>query len=379
MSKELMTFTLEGLRRWPDAEAANLFAYDASDRLILDEADELLSEVTGSEIVVIGDRYGALTLGVAARYGATGIRAQQDRLTGELALENNARAAGLPTAYRSLPLGAELLAGAKVVLVQLPRSLAELDEVADLIARYADPAVTVYAGGRIKHITLAMNDVLGASFGAVSATRARQKSRVLVALQPKPAPDDRPYPKREFHADLGLTVAAYPGAFAGTSLDIGTRFLLEFLGQVSSAARSVIDLGCGTGILAAVIAKQRPDVHVLATDQSQAAVESAKATMAANGLAERVAVVRDDGLASQPDASADTVLLNPPFHVGSTVHTGVALALFRDADRVLVPGGQLFTVFNSHLAYQADLRRLVGPTTVLGQNAKFTVTVSTKR
>ncbi|QWT23449.1 methyltransferase [Subtercola sp. PAMC28395] len=374
-----MTFSLEDLRRWPDVEAANLFAFDASDRLILDEADELLSEVSGNEIVVIGDRYGALTLGVAARYGATGIRAQQDRLTGERALANNAEAAGLETTYRSLPLGEELLAGAKVVLMQLPRSLAELDELADLIARFADSTVTVYAGGRIKHITRAMNDVLGASFSTVSATRARQKSRVLVASQPKTAPDDRPYPKRELHADLGLTVAAYPGAFAGTSLDIGTRFLLDFLGQVSPSAHAVIDLGCGTGILASAIAKQRPDVQVLATDQSQAAVESARATMAANGLADRVSVVRDDGLASQPDASADAVLCNPPFHVGSTVHTGVALSLFRDAARVLVSGGQLFTVFNSHLAYQADLRRLVGPTSVLGQNAKFTVTVSTKR
>ncbi|GAA0995697.1 class I SAM-dependent methyltransferase [Subtercola frigoramans] len=374
-----MTFSFEHLKRWPDAEAANLFAVDASDRLIVDEADEALSEVSGSETVVIGDRYGALTLGVASRHNATGIRTQQDWLTGEQALANNARAAGLEASYRSLPLGAELLAGAKVVLLQLPRSLAELDEVADLIARFADPTVTVYAGGRIKHITLAMNEVLGASFDTVSATRARQKSRVLVASNPQATPDDRPYPKREFHAELGLTVAAYPGAFAGTSLDIGTRFLLDFLGQVSPSAHSVIDLGCGTGILAAAIAKQRPDLQVLATDQSQAAVESARATMAANGLADRVTVVRDDGLASQPDASTDAVLCNPPFHVGSTVHTGVALSLFRDAGRVLVPGGQLFTVFNSHLAYQSDLRRLVGPTTVLGQNAKFTVTVSTKR
>ena len=34
------------LRRWPDVEAPNLFAVDASDRLILDEAGRKLSKST---------------------------------------------------------------------------------------------------------------------------------------------------------------------------------------------------------------------------------------------------------------------------------------------------------------------------------------------
>ncbi|CAN5377907.1 class I SAM-dependent methyltransferase [soil metagenome] len=373
-----MPFSFDRLRRWPDLEAPNLFAFDASDRLILDEAAEALEGVPGSEIVVAGDRYGALTLGVAANYAVTGIRSQQDRLTGELALANNAHDAGLDATYRSVPLGAELLGGARVVLLQLPRSLAELDEIADAVARFAAPDVTVFAGGRIKYLTPAMNDVLARYFSQVSATKARQKSRVLVASGARPVTDARPYPTRETHAELGLTVAAYPGAFAGTSLDVGTRYLLRFLDRVSPDARVAIDLGCGTGIIAAALARARRDIEVVATDQSQAAVDSARATMELNGLADRVTVVRDDGLGARAGASADVVVCNPPFHVGSTVHTGVALALFRDAARVLSPGGQLFTVFNSHLAYQADLRRLVGPTTVLGQNAKFTVTVSTK-
>ncbi|MBE3074847.1 MAG: hypothetical protein IMZ75_07860 [Actinobacteria bacterium] len=36
-------------------------------------------------------------------------------------------------------------------------------------------------------------------------------------------------------------------------------------------------------------------------------------------------------------------------------------------------------MFNSHLAYDGQLNRAVGPTRVLGRNAKFTVTVSTRR
>jgi len=44
---------------------------------------------------------------------------------------------------------------------------------------------------------------------------------------------------------------------------------------------------------------------------------------------------------------------------------------------VLKPEGQLWTVFNSHLPYRNQLTRAVGPTHVIGRNAKFTVTMST--
>ncbi|MEA9984845.1 class I SAM-dependent methyltransferase [Subtercola sp. RTI3] len=372
-----MTFSFETLRRRPDVESPNLFAFDASDRLILDEAREALGEAGSGEVVVLGDRYGALTLGAAAEHELTGIRVFQDALTGEQALASNADAAGLAGVFSSHALDAGLLTGARVVLLQLPRSLAELEEIADAIARYAHEDVAVFAGGRIKHLTLAMNDVLARFFGEVHATRARQKSRVLIArgaLRPTCAP---PYPRFEEHPELGLTVAGHGGVFAATGLDIGTRYLLGFLDRVSPDAGVAIDLGCGTGILAAALAQRRPNLAVIAADQSAIAVASARATLLANGL-ERVTVVRDNGLSQQPDAHADVIVCNPPFHVGSSVHTGAALALFRDAARVLAPGGSLFTVFNSHLAYQPDLRRIVGPTTVLGQNTKFTVTVSTK-
>ena len=44
----------EALRRWPDVEAENLFAVDASDRLILDEAADSLADASPGEIVVVG-------------------------------------------------------------------------------------------------------------------------------------------------------------------------------------------------------------------------------------------------------------------------------------------------------------------------------------
>ena len=140
-----------------------------------------------------------------------------------------------------------------------------------------------------------------------------------------------------------------------------------------------VDLGCGTGVLAVLLARANDGLTVTATDESAAAVASARATVAANGLEGRVVVVRADGAGALEDDSVDLVLLNPPFHVGAAVHSGVAQTLFEDAARVLRPGGELWAVWNSHLRYRPTLERVVGPTWQAGRDPKFTVTVSTRR
>lgn len=368
-----MTFSFDDLRRFPDVEAENLFAVDASDRLILDEAGTDAAAAGHGELVVIGDHYGAVTLGAVARFGSTGVRVHQDRLTGERALDANAEVTGMTGAYTHHELGPELLDGARVVLMQLPRSLTELDEAAAMIARHAASDAVVYGGGRLKHMSIAMNEVLGRHFGDVRASLGRQKSRVIVSRAPRFS--ETRYPERQFHDDLGLWVCAHGGAFSGTRVDIGTRFLLSFLPEMKPDAVTAVDLGCGTGVVAAALAGSRPGLAVLATDESTAAVASAIATLQANDL--HATVRRDDGLSSQPDSCADLIVLNPPFHTGSTVDPGIALRLFDEAARVLKPGGELWTVFNSHLTYRPALTRSVGETRQAGRNAKFTVTVST--
>ena len=370
---------LGSLRRRPDVEAANLQAWDATDSLLLDAASGLLTP--DSTVAVIGDNYGALTLGLLA--GGAGpvpaeVRVHQDLVTGERALRNNAAALGIAAGFTQLPLGAELLSGADLVLLQLPRTLAELEEISDAVARHAPAGAVLLAGGRVKHMSLGMNAVLGKYFGTVQPQLARQKSRLLIASDPLRAEGTPPYPVTEHNAELDLDICAHGAVFAGTRLDIGTRFLLTFLPEIPAAARAV-DLGCGTGILAAMYARRNPGAEVLATDRSAAAVASAGATARANGLAASITAVQDDAMSTLPAGSADLILLNPPFHLGSSVHAGAGLKLFEAAGRVLAPGGQLWTVFNSHLRYMPALERLVGPTTVKGRNPKFTVTASVRR
>ncbi|MGO1547456.1 MAG: class I SAM-dependent methyltransferase [Microbacterium gubbeenense] len=359
------------LGRWPDIETHDLVAADQSDRLILAEA-----RVIPDDVVVIGDRFGALALSILTVAPGARIRVHQDAITGERALRANADRLGIDLAGLSWhDLDASLVRGAHRVIAQLPRGLDALDEVAGVIADHADPSVEIVLGGRVKHMTTSMNDVLRVHFRDVRASRGAGKSRALHAATPI-AGAGVPWPRR---ADReGLTIVAHGAAFAGTGLDIGTRFLLSFLDDMPEAARA-IDLGCGTGAIAASYALARPNARVLAADRSAAAVASAAATAAANGVTDRVDVVREDGLRAQLDGSADLVLLNPPFHSGTAVTDEIAPRLFADAARVLRPGGELWTVWNGHLRYRPQLERIVGPTRQVGRDRTFTVTASARR
>ncbi|MFV0373605.1 class I SAM-dependent methyltransferase [Microbacterium sp.] len=366
---------LDRLRRRPDVEGPGLHAVDAADRLLLDTAG---APATGpGAVVVIGDAYGALTLGAVAA-GATAVRSHQDALTGERALARNAVELGFSDAFASLPLTAETVRGARVVLVRLPRSLDALADVAGLVAAHAHPDVVVYAGGRIKHMSLAMNDVLGRFFGRVDVSHARQKSRVLIARAPRGGADPVPRATR----DGGVEIRAFGGVFAGARLDHGTRFLLDRLPDAlagGTADDPLIDFACGNGVVAAWLALRHPDARVYATDHSAAAAESARETSRANRVTDRVEVDRSDLLERRAAASASTILLNPPFHSVATVTDRLAPRLFADAARVLRPGGRLWCVWNSPLGYRPVLQRMIGETTQVARNSRFTVTVSTRR
>lgn len=293
-------------------------------------------------------------------------------------------------AHEETPDGS-LFNGVELVVGRLPKSLAELEDLAECINMHAERNVQVILGAREKHLRHSMTERLGKYFQDVRGTRGIRKSRAIVAtgsLLPRPE-----FPRATNLEELELVVAARGGAFAGTSLDLGTRVLIEALagprpGTISlpksdrlgaNEIETAVDLGCGTGLLACVLARSFPETKVIATDASWWACASAEVTAEANGFADRIEVVRSnagDGIESE---SVDLVLCNPPFHAGRQVDPGLANELFRGAARMLRPGGQMFTVFNSHLKHRHHLENIVGPTEQVNRTEKFTVTVSTKR
>ncbi|WP_242632448.1 methyltransferase [Arthrobacter sp. S41] len=371
---------LADLRRWPDVQAPNLFAADAADRLILDTCAMWHREAGTSwpdSITIIGDHYGALSLGALA-LGSTQVRVHCDSLTARQAIKANVQRL-LPELAARLtfyPL-AQAATSATHILLALPRGLDVLDEQVAAITAVASAQARLFAGGRIKHMSRSMNEVLSSRFAQLDVSLARQKSRVLTASLPLESQPASKFPATATHEvnDTSFSLHAGAGTFGAARLDPGTRLLLENLPDLTEHHR-LVDLACGNGSIGVFAALTHRHLTVDASDHSASAVASTLAAAEANGLSARLTAVQDDALSRLPDHSASLITLNPPFHIGNTVTADIAFKLIDDAARVLAPGGQLLCVFNSHLRYRNELVRRVGPTTQLARDKTFTVTSS---
>lgn len=281
----------------------------------------------------------------------------------------------LPPAARR-PTMAQALAGARTVLWRLPRAVSAVQDYAETIASHAETDVRVVAGGRVKHLTRAMNDMLARSFVEVRASLGVRKSRVLHARLARPDATVS-WPRARQDDRLGIEVVSRGATFNTNRLDAGTGLLIDALGLTGPGdpRGRAVDLACGSGILATLLARQGWDV--VATDVSAAACESTELTARANCAVVTVQRARQlDGLRT---ASVDLIVANPPFHEGAAKDSSVTRLMLEAAPTVLRPGGELWLVFNSHLPYLTWLRDLVGPTSVIARDRHYTVTRSRTR
>lgn len=342
---------------------------DPVSALIVDEAPR-----DSPIVLVLDDEAGALGAAALGFPGVTEVRGWCDSIT-----DQESQAEGVRRLSRLDPTAFE---GVDLVLLRLPKALGALDEFAELIARHAAPGVRVVAGGRDKHMGKGMNETLAAHFADVRASLGRQKSRVLHASGPKshapiPAGADASWPRSQTHEDLGLTLFAHGSVFAGTKVDAGTSLLLAGMAQGlgTGDGRPAIDAGSGNGVIAAWLA--RAGFDVLGVDISALACDSTARTAAANGV--QVQVLQADGLEGLPDFSAEVIVTNPPFHIGTTKDSTPGLALVAQAGRVLRPRGEFWCVFNSHLPYLPALREHIGSTEIVKRDREYTVTRSRRR
>lgn len=134
-----------------------------------------------------------------------------------------------------------------------------------------------------------------------------------------------------------LAPHTYPGIFAHGRIDPGTRLLLNNLPTPKPGA-SVLDYGCGNGILSDALIHTQPDLRIDMLDIYALAVEAAK-----QNVPSATAII-SDGLAAVAGRKYDLIISNPPVHRGKDQHVGMLEAFIHGSKKHLNPGGELRVV-----------------------------------
>jgi 16S rRNA (guanine1207-N2)-methyltransferase len=144
-------------------------------------------------------------------------------------------------------------------------------------------------------------------------------------------------------AGRAYALAVASGVFSAGRLDPGTAVLLRKGDLPTAGARGdLLDLGCGYGPIACVLANEAPAAQVYAVDVNGRARELAAENAAALGLPQ-IRVCAPDEVPQ--DVSFAQIWSNPPTHVGKA---GLHALLEQWLPR-LTPGGVAWLVINKNL------------------------------
>ena len=139
-----------------------------------------------------------------------------------------------------------------------------------------------------------------------------------------------------------LELTSGSGVFARGRLDVGTGVLLREE-PPPTAARRVLDLGCGYGVIGLAVAVAVPEAVVTAVDVNERAVLLARENAAHLGVSDRFSALTPDEV--DPEATYDEIWSNPPIRVGKeALHE----LLLRWLPR-LAPGGRAVMVVGKNL------------------------------
>jgi 16S rRNA G1207 methylase RsmC len=140
-----------------------------------------------------------------------------------------------------------------------------------------------------------------------------------------------------------FTLVAAAGVFSAHRLDPGTAVLLRKAPLPGTRGGVFLDVGCGYGPIAMVLAASSPAAKVYAVDVNERALELVAENAARLDVADRVVPVTPDGV---PDGLRfDEIWSNPPVRVGKAqLHETLLRWLPR-----LAPGGTAWLVVGKHL------------------------------
>lgn len=323
--------------------------------------------------------------------GAGGGALQSERRSGE------GLRAGLPSVVR---WSRRVTSGATVsswpppgpwdtVALRLPRAKDELEMLVHAAASVLVAGGTFLVYGAKDEGIRSAPGRIEPVFGSVDTVAVKSRCRVLRARRPNAIPGLKGTleawrktwrlevgPGKEKASDTEATEAdssarferewvSYPGVFSHGRIDAGTRILLEVMDRPEDGAR-ILDYGCGSGVIAGVLAARAEGLRLHLLDADAIALEAARKNVPGAHL------MLGDSL-DAVEESFDFIVSNPPYHRGKVEDRRVLQALVEDAPDHLDPDGALVMVVQRRFAVGDLMKESFRRVEVLGEDATYRV------
>ena len=368
------------LSRYPLRKKEQLRAWDAADEYLLNYFnDEYEKLPKANNILIINDSFGAL---------ATPLSTLRPTIWTDSLLAQEGTLQNL-TDNKLFPQNVTMVSSMETpggkydfVLIKIPKSSALLEDQLIRIKPLVSPKTIIISAGMAKSIHTSTLKLFEKYIGTTKTSLAKKKARLIFCQSDEKIPEVKsPYPKSYILENTEYTIINHANVFSRESLDIGSRFFLQHIPQ-SERYKTIIDLGCGNGVVGLIAAEKNPQAKLLFFDVSFMAVESARQTF--EGFLTSASRSNDalfqvnDCLAGVKENSADLILNNPPFHQDNAVGDEVAWTMFKQSKIVLKHKGELFVIGNRHLGYHIKLKKIFGNCEVVATNKKFVILRSVK-
>ena len=158
-----------------------------------------------------------------------------------------------------------------------------------------------------------------------------------------------------------------PGVFSAEGVDRGSALLAAAL--PARLGPKVVDLGAGWGYLARAVLSREGVKRLDLVEAEAEALDCARA----NVTDPRARFHWADATRFRPESLVETVVMNPPFHLGREADAGLGLAFIAAARGMMAPDGVLWLVANRHLPYDAALSAAFLEVETIGGDGAFHV------
>ena len=346
------------LKRYPHRKNDPLQAWDSADEIILAHLASL--DLNGKRALVINDQFGALSCALMnfdlTAYTDSYVSAEGIRLNSGGKINPISRFNELSGAY-------------DFALIKLPKNMSFFEDILCRLSSHLHPHSKIICGTMVKHLPKTSFELLQKYIGETSTSLAKKKARLIFADFQKECVES-PYPIKVYIEPLKCNFINHSNLFSREKLDIGTRFFLENI--PAGNFDSILDLGCGNGIIGIKAKQLNPHAQIIFSDDSQMAIQSAIENYRKH-FSDEAQYCWTNCFENQKKETLDLVLCNPPFHQQSTIGDFIAQQMFSDAHQALKKGAMIRVIGNSHLGYPLTLKKIFGNSQVVATNQKFMI------